>query len=285
MSTGAGAPSAASYAHDPVLVGEGWIGDPVRASFDQSSLTAHLVFNFGLLFCGLEGGGDAPAPSIARWRAGVAGGGGRAVPCGCCRTTMWFAIRLVTAGVRSAFAKPGLRCCCILALPGAVFLYQGEELGLEEVELPDDALLDPVWENSGSRRARSRWRHGCHCRGRGSGPPYGFTTGVGTWLPQPADWETLSVQAEVADSTSMLGFYRTAVARRPRALDVSAPLQWNRSEAALDLVVAGDPGIRCVVNLGVEPIEIPAGELLMSSADVRGRSLPVDCAAWIAVDG
>src|SRR5699024_2506053 len=44
----------------------------------------------------------------------------------------------------------------MLALPGSVYLYQGEELGLPEVtDLPDEALQDPVWERSGrTRRGR-----------------------------------------------------------------------------------------------------------------------------------
>ena len=37
-----------------------------------------------------------------------------------------------------------------MALPGSVYVYQGEELGLNEIEDLDDALRqDPVWERSG----------------------------------------------------------------------------------------------------------------------------------------
>ena len=46
----------------------------------------------------------------------------------------------------------------MLALPGAVFVYNGEELGLANVELPDEALRDPVWERSGHTQ---RGRDGC----------------------------------------------------------------------------------------------------------------------------
>ena len=47
----------------------------------------------------------------------------------------------------------------MLALPGAVFIYNGEELGLPNVELPDEALRDPVWERSGhTRRGRDASR-------------------------------------------------------------------------------------------------------------------------------
>ena len=43
-----------------------------------------------------------------------------------------------------------------LSLPGAVFIYNGDELGLENVDLPDWALQDPTWERSGPHRQRSR---------------------------------------------------------------------------------------------------------------------------------
>ena len=47
----------------------------------------------------------------------------------------------------------------MLALPGAVFLYNGKELGLPNVELPDEALQDPTWERSGhTERGRDRCR-------------------------------------------------------------------------------------------------------------------------------
>ena len=37
----------------------------------------------------------------------------------------------------------------LLALPGATYLYAGDELGLPEVALPDDDLRDPTWRRSG----------------------------------------------------------------------------------------------------------------------------------------
>ena len=46
----------------------------------------------------------------------------------------------------------------MLALPGAVFVYNGEELGLPNVDLPDEVLQDPVWERSGRTE---RGRDGC----------------------------------------------------------------------------------------------------------------------------
>jgi alpha-glucosidase len=79
----------------------------------------------------------------------------------------------------------------MLALPGGAYVYQGEELGLPEVEdLPDDALQDPTWELSG--RAE-RGRDGCRVPipWSGSAPPFGFSppdAGAPPWLPQPPSW-------------------------------------------------------------------------------------------------
>jgi glycosidase len=54
----------------------------------------------------------------------------------------------------------------ILALPGGTYLYQGEELGLEEVEdIPDELLQDPTFARSAARRAAAT-AAGSRCRGR-----------------------------------------------------------------------------------------------------------------------
>ena len=77
----------------------------------------------------------------------------------------------------------------MLALPGGAYVYQGEELGLPEVEdLPDDVLQDPGWEQSGRTE---RGRDGCRVPIPWSGdqPPFGFSPDGATaspWLPQPA---------------------------------------------------------------------------------------------------
>ena len=71
-----------------------------------------------------------------------------------------------------------------LALPGAVYLYQGEELGLPEVDdIPEDMLADPTWERSGHTR---RGRDGCRVPlpWTRSGPSFGFGS-TAPWLPQP----------------------------------------------------------------------------------------------------
>ena len=57
----------------------------------------------------------------------------------------------------------------------AVFVYNGEELGLPNVELPDSALRDPVWERSGhTRRGRDASR--VPMPWEGDAPPFGFSS-------------------------------------------------------------------------------------------------------------
>ena len=79
---------------------------------------------------------------------------------------------------------------------GTPYVYQGEELGLEEVEdLPEEALEDPTWVRSGRT---IRGRDGCRVPlpRSGSEPPFGFgPDGRHPWLPQPAHWRSLTAEA------------------------------------------------------------------------------------------
>lgn len=185
----------------------------------------------------------------------------------------------VTLGRRRARAALLLE----LALPGGVYLYQGEELGLDEVEdLPEELLRDPTWLRSGHTE---RGRDGCRVPlpWTRSGPSLGFGDASG-WLPQPASWADLSVEAQLADPGSMLWLYRDALRLR-RTLagvpDGADGVRW------LDLgpdVVAFRRGgwFVCVVNVGAEPVPLPAGEVLLASTQLGDRQfLPGDSAAWL----
>jgi alpha-glucosidase len=166
-----------------------------------------------------------------------------------------------------------------LALPGSVYLYQGEELGLEEVEdLPDEAVQDPVWTSSGRT---VRGRDGCRVPLPWSGtePPFGFSTGR-PWLPQPAGWRARTAEAQADAGDSMLAFYRSALAlRRDRLAGAGADLRWMDAPAGV-LAFDRGPALRCVVNLSGEPCRVD-GELLLASGPLNGMDLPVDTAAWL----
>jgi alpha-glucosidase len=178
-----------------------------------------------------------------------------------------------------------------LALPGGVYLYQGEELGLEEVEdLPEELLQDPTWERSGRTQ---RGRDGCRVPIPWSpdGPSLGFGAGPG-WLPQPASWAGLAASVQEQDRGSMLWLYRDALRLRRElpALGGGGGSSVTWLELGDDvLAFTRTPGFTCVVNTGSTPVPLPEGELVLSSVPLGDpgeaaegtRTLPADAAAWL----
>jgi alpha-glucosidase len=171
----------------------------------------------------------------------------------------------------------------MLALPGSAYLYQGEELGLAEVEdLPDDALRDPTWTSSGHT---IRGRDGCRVPlpWRGQAPPFGFgPDGSRPWLPQPAMWSVRTVEYEQARPESMLSLYRTALRlRRDHPALGDGTLTWAESPDGV-LVLHREPGLLCVVNLSDAPFPLPDHDrVLLASEPMENGKLPKDTAAWL----
>ncbi|HEY5832763.1 glycoside hydrolase family 13 protein [Streptomyces sp.] len=133
---------------------------------------------------------------------------------------------VVDVGLGVARAKAA--ALLLLALPGSVYLYQGEELGLPEVlDLPDDARQDPIWERSG-RTEHGRDGSRVPLPWRADEPGFGFGDPGGsaaTWLPQPAWFADFAVDREEADPGSVLAFYRSAVRERA-SLDPESAFEW-----------------------------------------------------------
>ncbi len=172
-----------------------------------------------------------------------------------------------------------------LGLPGSAYVYQGEELGLPEVEdLPEKCLEDPTWERSGHT---DRGRDGCRVPvpWSGTSPPYGFSPEGATappWLPQPEDWAGLTVQAETGDERSMLELYRRALRlRRCTPGFGDGELAWlDVPEGALGFT--REPGLACVVNVSNAHVPLPEGyDLLVSSDDLVDGGLPAATSAWL----
>ena len=100
----------------------------------------------------------------------------------------------------------------MLALPGSAYVYQGEELGLEQVDVADEDRSDPLFIRTGEGG-----RDGCRVPipWSGTAAPYGFGPGSEQpWIPQPDDWADVTVAAEEADPDSTLAFYRAALEAR-----------------------------------------------------------------------
>ncbi|WP_411093438.1 glycoside hydrolase family 13 protein [Streptomyces sp. 049-1] len=181
------------------------------------------------------------------------------------------------AGLRRARAATLL----MLALPGSAYVYQGEELGLPEVaDLPTEVLQDPIWEQTGHVR---KGRDGCRVPlpWTTEGPSYGFGAGA-AWLPQPPVFSAYSVQAQdgVADST--LELYRTALRLRRKLLDGES-LTWSDDVPAGVLQFDRTDRWRCVTNLTGAAVDLPAGEVLLSSSPLDGGRLGPDTTVWLGL--
>ncbi|WP_329274305.1 glycoside hydrolase family 13 protein [Streptomyces sp. NBC_01451] len=180
------------------------------------------------------------------------------------------------AGLRRARAATLL----MLALPGSSYVYQGEELGLPEVaDLPAEALQDPIWEQTAHT---GKGRDGCRVPlpWTTTGPSYGFGAG-GAWLPQPPAFASYAVEAQDGVEGSTLELYRAALALRRRLLD-GEDLTWAAESAPGVLDLTRTDGWRCVTNLSATPVELPPGEVLLSSAPLEGDGrLGPDTTAWL----
>jgi alpha-glucosidase len=289
-----------SYPGERILIGELWLPDTARFARYLRPDELHTAFNFDFLSCPwdaeplrrvIEGtlAAHAPVGAPATWvlsnhdvtrhvtRYGRDGDTGFAFAA---KTRPIPPVDLAL-GTRRARAAALLA----MALPGAVYVYQGEELGLPEVEdLPDDVLEDPMFFRSGGS---DPGRDGCRVPlpWDGSEPPYGFSLNGSSsppWLPQPAGWGVYSASAQRGDPGSMLELYRAALRIRRTEPELGdGLLEWL---PAPDRVLAFARGetFACVVNLSSGAVDLPCHEaiLLATGAVADGRIEP-DTAVWL----
>ncbi|RJQ74540.1 DUF3459 domain-containing protein [Pseudonocardiaceae bacterium YIM PH 21723] len=169
-----------------------------------------------------------------------------------------------------------------LALPGAVYIYNGEELGLPNVDLPDEVLQDPTWERSGHTE---RGRDGCRVPvpWEGNEPPFGFSTAEDTWLPMPPEWRELCVEKQLEDPGSMLSLYRSAIdLRQKNPAFTGNTVEWFAGPAGC-FAFRRPGGLICALNTSGAPVPLPPGDLLLASGPLAEDGyLPTDTAAWLA---
>jgi alpha-glucosidase len=89
------------------------------------------------------------------------------------------------------------------------------------------------------------------------------------------------------DPLSTLQLYRQALAiRRERlaaGLHRDLHSSWIELGGDTDHVVAFErtDGLRCVVNMGEQPVALPAGTVVLASSPFDGSELPADTAVWL----
>ncbi len=185
----------------------------------------------------------------------------------------------------------------MLALPGSAYIYQGQELALEEViNIPASERQDPAWFRSGGVDGL---RDGCRVPlpWTRAGETFGFSTDS-AWLTQPRHWRELSIEAQTDDPASMLELTRKALRlRRSEPALGEGEMVWRDDLTLGSSVLAferpsrfGRPGILVVCNTGAEDAAIPRAGLMLASSRVplertasNALVIPPDTAVWLEV--
>ncbi len=90
----------------------------------------------------------------------------------------------------------------LLTLPGMAFIYNGEEIGMQDGAIPPSFVQDPGAEGGSGRdpeRTPMQWSADKNA---------GFTEADSTWLPVAESYKTHNVQTELTDPASFLSLYR-----------------------------------------------------------------------------
>ncbi len=203
--------------YDAVLIGETYVLDPADLAKMLPGDGLHIGFWF--------------TPMHMEWEAGAI------------RRTLSAATEAVPAGVgwvqsshdesrpvaRYGGGDLGRRrslglSVLMMGLPGVPFIYQGEELGLDDGVVPADQLTDPL----AVRNEDSVGRDACRTpMPWGPGPNLGFSTAARTWLPigHGVEW---SVASEMADPRSHLNRVRELLRVRCAITDLATmPTRWH----------------------------------------------------------
>jgi alpha-glucosidase len=287
-----------SYSDSRALVGEIWLPDADRFARYLGEGKLHTAFNFDFLACPWDPARlrasiettiaiHSTVNAAATWVLSNHDVTRPVTRYGRADTSFSFEAKRAGIPTDLALGRRRARAAALLAmaLPGSLYIYQGEELGLPEAEgIAADRLQDPMYFRS---NGVDPGRDGCRVPIPWSGdkPPYGFSpdgTTAAPWLPQPLDWADLTVAAQDADPGSMLRLYRAALGiRRAENTLGDGVLEWLPSPAGVLAFARGDR-FACVVNLSTEPVDLPEHDrLLLSSAELDGGRLAPDSAAWL----
>jgi alpha-glucosidase len=291
-----------SYEGTRVLVGEVWVPDAQRFAAYLRPDEMHTAFNFDFMSrpwdaaelrasIDLMLAAHAPVGAPSTWVLSNHDVTRPVTRYGREDSGFAFARKRFGTPTDTELGRRRARAAALLtaALPGSLYLYQGDELGLPEVELPREVLEDPMHFRSGGL---DPGRDGCRVPlpWRGAEPPFGFSPVVpgadgppaAPWLPQPPEWAALTVQAQEADPGSMLWLYRQAFRLRKRERSFGdGPMTWLASEPTALVFQRGDDLVN-VTNLGTEPMPLPEHDrILLSSTPLVGGMLPPDSTAWL----
>ncbi|MCQ1947393.1 glycoside hydrolase family 13 protein [Arthrobacter sp. zg-Y1116] len=171
----------------------------------------------------------------------------------------------------------------MLALPGGVYLYQGEELGLpDHTMIPDEFRQDPTFHRTAGVRV-GRDGNRVPLPWKANLPSYGFSSTGESWLPQPPIWGRHSRDIEQRNPDSTLNLYRRALDLR-RELDLgNGSLAWWPEHDDDGLVAFVNGGVLVAMNMGDAPVQLPDLPRLMGSSPdaLEGARLRPNRTVWM----
>jgi alpha-glucosidase len=270
-----------SYGSREVMaVAEAWVHPPVNATRYVRPDELHQVFNFDLL--------DAPFDAQHLYSVMKASielmKSVDALP-------TWALSNHDSPRVASRIGEIQSRALAlfVLALPGSCYVFAGQELGLPDGVIPDEARQDPIYfRTKGTQKGRDGARVPLPWNGETA--PFGFTSGS-PWLPLQDSWKALTVETQDKDPKSSLNLYRSALNLRAEHLINNGEVEWLESPehgSKSNSLLAFERGnVLIYMNLSDAPIEVEvSGKLLVVSAGiVDGRdgkvSIPPVSTIWL----
>jgi alpha-glucosidase len=192
----------------------------------------------------------------------------------------------------------------LLTSKSTALMYQGEELGqatttpkrVEDVKDPIGITGWPKEKGRDGERTPMQWDD--------SNSQAGFSTNPKTWLPVPASYTSVNVKAELADSESVLNWYRQLIALRrsnPALHDGRMAFLDQGNANVLSFVRVDDSGKAVLVSMNMtgtaQPVSLDPSEAgakgtqvttlmtsdasLQSAKSTQGVELP-PFATWVA---
>ncbi len=183
-----------------VIIGEIYL--PIQrlvTYYGQNGDGAHLPFNFQLLSKPWDA--RILAATIDRYEAALPPGG----------WPNWVLGNHDRSRVASRVGPAQAKVAAMLlhSLRGTPTMYQGDEIGMENVNIPPDKIVDPpgvtIGEGRDPERTPMQWD---------ASPYAGFTTAAEPWLPVAPDYASRNVAKERDDPGSTLSLYAKLIVLR-----------------------------------------------------------------------